>query len=295
LSCALHCSQATLTGASPIVTYCNGASTLACSATQETCTTTLVITDQSGRQSSASSTITLPAVSATAVAGGVYSVTDSTGSVSLDSSSSTVVGGAATYRWEVNCLGQPTINFNVTGPSPSLTYGTPGSVLGAWCAPRDCGVILTITDACNQESSSPTTISLPAGDLPVSIANGPYSPTAPSGRVTLSSTGSSAAGGGETYEWAVSCPGQAVRRFTGASPAVTYGTSSSNLGSSARRRTCNVDLTVTDACGRPATSTSTSLNLPASVVTPDCSRAYIAPWNPSLGFYVKGWSQLRIQ
>jgi large repetitive protein len=114
-------------------------------------------------------------------------------------------GGAAPYRY---------LWSQESGPAVTLTNASTDAVTLTPTA--DVGLVLTVTDAANHTSSSPVTVSVPAGGAALAAIAGPDGTVPASALVQLSGT---ARGGSATYTYSWSQIGGASVTLTADSPA----------------------------------------------------------------------------
>ena len=223
-----------------------------------TCDITLTVTDTNGVTDTATITLVIPAYPAPVpAANGPYTPAPVFGGVPLSSTGSTVPNGPGTYTWTVACPPSNTLK-TFQGQSANVTYNYAGADFGVFLTNTTCTANLTVTDANGIPTTTTTVINFPGVPPPSAQANGPYSPAALSGSVSLNSTGSQVPLGPGNYTWTVVCPpGDAAntKTFQGQSPSVTYNSLGADFGPFLSATTCTATLSITDSAGRVATAT----------------------------------------
>ena len=244
-----------------------------------TCDITLTVTDANGVTDTAITTLAIPAYPVPVpAANGPYTPAPVFGGVPLSSTGSTVPNGPGTYTWTVACPPSNTLK-TFQGQSANVTYNYAGADFGVFLTNTTCTANLTVTDANGIPTTTTTVINFPGVPPPSAQANGPYSPAALSGSVSLNSTGSQVPLGPGNYTWTVVCPpGDAAntKTFQGQSPSVTYNTLTADFGPFTTATTCNATLSITDSAGRVATNIA-PLNFPG--VPPPVAKAN-GPYSP---------------
>ena len=245
-----------------------------------TCDITLTVTDMNGGTDTNTTNLVIPAYPAPVpAANGPYNPTAVSGGAPLSSTGSAVPNGPGNYTWTVVC---PASNTSKTyqGQSPNVTYNYAGADFGMFLTNTTCSANLTVTDANGIPTTTTSAINFPGVPAPTAQANGPYSPTALSGSLLLSSTGSQVPLGPGNYSWTVVCPpGGATntKTFQGQTYAVTYNSIGSDFGPFTTATTCSITLSITDSAGRVATDVA-PFNSPA--VPPPVANAH-GPYSPA--------------